>query len=68
MFEVNRSEILRLVMNQNSTLVEFSRRSGITLPTLRKIFRGNVKSFSLQTISKLANALGVVPESLLKGD
>ncbi len=68
MLEINRNEIVRMILRTGESLSAFASRSRLSLKTLRKIFRGSVKALSMQTINKIANALNVPPESLLKGD
>lgn len=65
MFNVNPAEVRRLMIEHGLTIRELSRAAQVTETTAAKFLRG--AQCNARTLSKLARALGVSGEQLLRG-
>ena len=66
-FDVNGQRLRQLRVDQALTLRALADRSGVSYDTINKLELGQ-RPARLSTIRKLADALGVEPKELMKGE
>ena len=66
-FEVDGQKLRTLRVEKALSLRALDKRSGVTFATINNLENGN-RPARLATIRKLAEALGVEPKELMKGD
>jgi transcriptional regulator with XRE-family HTH domain len=66
-FEVNGQKLRQLRVESALSLRALAQRSGVAFDTINKLELGH-RPARLVTIRKLADALGVEPKELMKGD
>jgi transcriptional regulator with XRE-family HTH domain len=66
-FEVNGQRLRQLRVERALSLRALAERSGVAFDTINKLELGH-RPARLATIRKLADALGVEPKALMKGD
>jgi XRE family transcriptional regulator, regulator of sulfur utilization len=66
-FEVNGQRLRQLRVERALSLRALAQRSGVAFDTINKLELGH-RPARLVTISKLADALGVEPKELMKGE
>ncbi len=66
-FEVDGERLRELRVQRALSLRALGERSGVTFATINNLENGN-RPARLSTIRKLANALGVEPKELMKGE
>ena len=66
-FEVNRQRLRQLRVERALSLRALADRSGVAFDTINKLELGH-RPARLVTIRKLAEALGVEPKELMKGE
>jgi len=66
-FEVNGQRLRQLRVERALSLRALGDRSGVTFATINNLENGN-RPARLATIRKLAQALGVEPKELMKGE
>ncbi len=66
-FEVDGQRLRELRVQRALSLRALGERSGVTFATINNLENGN-RPARLATIRKLAEALGVEPKELMKGD
>ncbi len=66
-FDVNGQRLRQLRVEQALTLRALAERSGVSYDTINKVELGQ-RPARLSTIRKLADALGVEPRELIKGE
>ena len=66
-FEVDGQKLRTLRVEKALSLRALDERSGVTFATINNLENGN-RPARLATIRKLAEALGVEPKELMKGD
>ena len=66
-FEVDGQKLRTLRVEKALSLRALDKRSGVTFATINNLEKGN-RPARLATIRKLAEALGVEPKELMKGD
>jgi transcriptional regulator with XRE-family HTH domain len=66
-FEVDGQRLRELRVQRALSLRALGERSGVTFATINNLENGN-RPARLVTIRKLANALGVEPRELMKGE
>ena len=66
-FEVDGQRLRELRVQQALSLRALGERSGVTFATINNLENGN-RPARLATIRKLAEALGVEPKELMKGE
>jgi transcriptional regulator with XRE-family HTH domain len=66
-FEVNGQRLRQLRVQRALSLRALAQRSGVAFDTINKLELGH-RPARLVTIRKLADALGVEPKELMKGD
>ena len=66
-FEVNGQKLRRLRVERALSLRALAQRSGVAFDTINKLELGH-RPARLVTIRKLAEALGVEPQELMKGE
>jgi transcriptional regulator with XRE-family HTH domain len=66
-FEVNGQKLRRLRVERALSLRALAQRSGVAFDTINKLELGH-RPARLVTIRKLADALGVEPKELMKGE
>ena len=66
-FEVNGQRLRQLRVERALSLRALGDRSGVTFATINNLENGN-RPARLATIRKLAEALGVEPKELMKGE
>jgi transcriptional regulator with XRE-family HTH domain len=65
--EVDRSQLKRLRQEQALSLRDLARRSGVAYDTINRLELGK-QDAQPRTIRRLAEALGVQPKELMKGE
>jgi len=62
---LNHEKAIQLIKQKDLSIVELKERSGLSKPTLRAIVNGKQKYVWMDTIQKLAKALGVRAAELM---
>ena len=65
MFELDGKAIRSLLIERQMTIRELAQRADVTETTAQKVTRGNAKT-NARTTGKVANALGVTADKILK--
>ena len=66
MFEIDSARVRKMLLVRKLTITEFARRADVTTVTARKFFHTDARA-TAPTVAKIADALEVEPQFILKG-